>query len=203
MELEMARCPVCGKSFHKKMSRQKYCSPACGRYANRHNKVMHEEVPDAEVIRTFTCRRCGELVKVTDPMDKRLKFCSQHCEKLFWKHPEKAEALVVERTFVCRGCGKIVKVTDAFDRRHTFCSKKCQQQYVIRMLKKTRAEKKAEKEKETPKEHVRRSFVCRECGKVVKITKNTDHRYIYCSDKCRKRGILRAAKRRNAEKKKK
>ncbi len=196
MEHEMAMCPICGKQFQKKMIRQKYCSPACGRYANRHNKVTHTEMPNAEVIRTFTCRRCGELVKVTDPLDKRLKFCSQHCEKLFWKHPEKAEALVVERTFVCRGCGKTVKVTSAFDRRHTFCSKKCQQKYVQKMNRKGREKAQEEKKKEAY------GFTCKECGKYVDLADKPDRRRVYCSPECRKRHMLRVIKLRKTESKK-
>lgn len=187
MEHEMAMCPICGKQFQKKMSRQKYCSPACGRYANRHNKVTHTETPDAEVIRTFTCRRCGELVKVTDPLDKRLKFCSQHCEKLFWKHPEKAEALVVERTFVCRCCGKTVNVTSAFDRRHTFCSKKCQQKYVVMMNRK-------EREKVLKEQEGKSGFICKECGKKVVLKEKSDRRRAYCSAECRKRHTLQVSK---------
>ncbi len=189
MEQEKTTCPICGKQFQKKMSRQKYCSPACGRYANRHNKVTHSENPDAEVIRTFTCRRCGDLVRVTDPMDKRLKFCSQYCEKLFWKHPEKAEALVVERTFVCRGCGKTVKVTSAFDRRHIFCSKKCQQKYVVKMNKKAHGKAQA-----TKKDMTKSGFTCKGCGTYVEVEGKPDARRLYCSVECRKRHTLRVIK---------
>lgn len=41
------------------------------------------------VIREFTCLRCGKHVRVTDGRDCRTKFCSQHCEKLYWKHSKK------------------------------------------------------------------------------------------------------------------
>ncbi len=193
MEKEMAVCPVCGKKFQKRMSRQKYCSTSCGRYANKHDETIHDEKPGAEVIRTFCCKRCGELVQVTDPLDKRLKFCSQYCEKLFWKHPEKAEAIPVERVFVCRGCGKTVKVTSAFDRRHTFCSKKCQQNYVARMSAKAHSNL-------APEEGARRCFICKECGKKVQVKEKSDRRRLYCSVECRDRHMLQKAKLRKKKK---
>ncbi len=193
MEKEMAVCPVCGKKFQKRMSRQKYCSPSCGRYANKHDRTVHDEKPGAAVIRSFHCRRCGELVEVTDPLDKRLKFCSQHCEKLFWKHPEKVEAIPVERTFICKGCGKTVNVTSAFDRRHTFCSKKCQQNYVARMNSKSDAGL-------LLKKGARRCFLCKECGKEVQITKRSDRRRSYCSVKCRDRHMAKILKLRRKKK---
>lgn len=176
MTEEIGVCVVCGKKFTKKNSRQKYCSSECSRYAVRHNRTKHEENPGGEVIRTFLCRRCKTEVIVTDPQDKRLKFCSQRCEKLYWKHPEKAKVTFVARTFQCKGCGKIVEITNAFDRRHTFCSKACQMRYHARMVTKKRAEEEGEK-----------TFICEECKKLVKIEGVGDRRRKFCSAECRQR----------------
>lgn len=43
----------------------------------------------AEVIRSFDCKWCGEEVIVTDPTDKRTVFCSDYCNRKYWKHPSK------------------------------------------------------------------------------------------------------------------
>ncbi len=182
-------CEVCGKEFIKRHARQKYCGPSCARYANRHKQIIRIEDPDAPVIRTFTCRRCGEEVRVTDPNDKRLKFCSQHCEKLFWKHPEKVQAVFVAREFHCKGCGKLVEVTSAFDRRHAFCSKECQIRYNCKVL----AQKLAEKRKQ-------REFNCAECGKPVKTALEKDRRTKFCSDICRQRYHARIAAQKHRDK---
>lgn len=39
------------------------------------------------------------LVLITDEKDKRKKFCSPHCEKLYWKHPHKPK-ITQEQEFV-------------------------------------------------------------------------------------------------------
>lgn len=41
----------------------------------------------AEVIRSFSCKWCGEEVIVTDPTDKRVVFCSDYCCRKHWKNP--------------------------------------------------------------------------------------------------------------------
>ena len=82
-----AICPVCGKHFTAGRRTQRYCSTACRKYDYRKRPREAEAVPDgAPVIRSFRCLRCGALVSVTDPSDRRKKFCSSHCERLYWKH---------------------------------------------------------------------------------------------------------------------
>ncbi len=120
-------CPVCGRTFTPIRSVQKYCSIACRRYANRHgaNDVRGAMPAAAPVIREFHCLKCGEIVRVTNPSDGRMKFCSQRCEKLYWKHSKKVKAEAVYRQFHCRECGTEVVVTDPLDRRRIFCSRQC------------------------------------------------------------------------------
>ncbi len=42
------------------------------------------------VLRFFTCARCGRVILVTDENDRRRKFCSPHCERMYWKHKKKS-----------------------------------------------------------------------------------------------------------------
>ena len=85
------KCAVCGKEFTPTRVTQRYCGYTCRRYANHHgiNDNRVEGPLYAPVIREFTCLRCGKHVRVTDGRDCRTKFCSQHCEKLYWKHSKK------------------------------------------------------------------------------------------------------------------
>ncbi len=54
-------------------------------------------VDGAEPVRSFRCARCGTLVEVTDPSkDRRRRFCSPHCEKLYWKHKRRESAAAAE-----------------------------------------------------------------------------------------------------------
>ena len=121
------KCKVCGKAFTPVRVTQVYCSAACRRYANHRSRpqTWPDHVPGAAVIREFDCVRCGKHVKVTDQQDCRTKFCSQKCERYYWKHPGKASAQTVKREFYCRECGKHVIVTDPKDRRRSFCSAAC------------------------------------------------------------------------------
>ncbi|WP_301859962.1 hypothetical protein [uncultured Megasphaera sp.] len=127
-------CPICGKEFTPRRSIQKYCSYECRRYANRHgaNDVRPEKSSTAPVIREFRCLKCKKLVKVRDRSDGRMKFCSQHCEKLYWKHSKKVKAATVYREFTCKECGKVVAVTDPLDRRRIFCCRQCRIRWFSR-----------------------------------------------------------------------
>ncbi|WP_143747171.1 MULTISPECIES: hypothetical protein [Megasphaera] len=133
-----AICPVCGKEFTADRSTQRYCSDLCRRYAYRHR----DEAPPAQracgkTVRSFRCLRCGTLVSVTNRADKRVKFCSPRCERLYWKHSEHAACQAVVRTFSCRQCGRTVTVTEAKDRRTAFCSADCRIQWFSAHRKRT------------------------------------------------------------------
>lgn len=138
---EAMNCVICGKEFTPRRSIQKYCSAECRRYANRHgvNDIRAAAPATAPVIREFRCLKCGTIVRVRDHSDGRMKFCSQHCEKLYWKHSKKVKAVTVYRKFSCRECGKHVLVTDPLDRRRIFCSRECR----IHWFGKHNAEKRA------------------------------------------------------------
>ncbi len=85
MELKKV-CAQCGKPFTADRRNQRYCSEACRRLAYRRHPRREEDEGDGPVLRTFLCARCGRVVRVTSPDDHRKKFCSSHCERLFWKH---------------------------------------------------------------------------------------------------------------------
>ena len=59
----------------------------------------------------------------------RSKFCSAHCEKLYWKHKKKTEPEAGAYTFRCKQCGALVTVTEARDRRTVFCSEECRKRW--------------------------------------------------------------------------
>lgn len=123
-------CPVCGTFFLADRSTQRYCSAACRkkdyRKHSRHDGAPPESAP---VLRSFQCRKCGKTVAVTDPRDMRSKFCSAHCEKLYWKHKKKTEPESESYTFRCKQCGALVTVTEARDRRTAFCSEECRKRW--------------------------------------------------------------------------
>ncbi len=76
-------CPNCKNEFAPLSVVQKYCCRKCGEeYRKKHS--VDEEYPSI----TFRCSNCGRLV-VTEggTKDKRTRFCSESCEKKFWKHP--------------------------------------------------------------------------------------------------------------------
>lgn len=52
---------------------------------------------DVPVEREFYCRQCETHIKVIDPKDKRVVFCSKVCEKKYWRLKSKADALNKKR----------------------------------------------------------------------------------------------------------
>lgn len=125
-----ALCPVCGTEFTAGRVTQKYCSSYCRRYAHRHGVNNHETPPPKKpALRTFRCVKCGRLVRVTERTDKRTKFCSSYCERLYWKHSKHVKPSLICRAFHCRTCGTLVEVIDAKDRRTVFCSTECRQRW--------------------------------------------------------------------------
>lgn len=77
------KCLYCGEYFTPQTIVQKYCSRSCGDKYRRKYGVQN----DYPVIE-FDCARCGRHV-VTDgtPKDRRSRFCSKECEKIWWRHP--------------------------------------------------------------------------------------------------------------------
>ena len=126
----LAKCPVCGKEFMADRSTQTYCSAACRRYAYRHrDEAPLSQRACGKTVRSFRCLRCGTLVFVRNRADKRVKFCSPRCERLYWKHSETTACQAVPRTFQCKQCGRTVVVAEAKDRRTSFCSADCRIQW--------------------------------------------------------------------------
>lgn len=127
------KCPVCGALFTARRVTQKYCSAFCRRYAHRYGFVDHYGTNcEQQAVRQFCCLRCGAVVVVTDERDRRTKFCSSHCERLYWKHSQKVRSCAVQRSFHCRNCGVLVEVRDPKDKRLKFCSQACREQWFSR-----------------------------------------------------------------------
>lgn len=82
-------CAVCGRHFLAGRRSQRFCSEACRRLGYRRGLIRHDEDETHPALRMFYCEHCGCLVRVTEPGDRRKKFCSVRCERLYWKHRRK------------------------------------------------------------------------------------------------------------------
>lgn len=87
-------CPVCGTTFETRGNYHIYCSAHCRKV--HHKKVYYDKTrqqptvePGKRILRSFNCNKCHKLVLITSEKDRRTKFCSPRCEKLYWKHPRK------------------------------------------------------------------------------------------------------------------
>lgn len=85
-------CPICNKLFEAKKKSQLYCCVYCRKI--HHKRVYYDKNRDMpiyefeKILRVFECKKCKKIVLVTNKLDRRTKFCSPRCEKLYWKHPE-------------------------------------------------------------------------------------------------------------------
>ena len=74
-------CPECGESFLPLSVNQKYCSTKCGDKYRRKHKIVSLSI-------TFNCAKCGKAVVTEEgTKDMRTRFCSETCEKKYWRHP--------------------------------------------------------------------------------------------------------------------
>ena len=86
-------CPVCQKIFESNFSYQIYCCVHCRKvhykkiYYNKPKRISNLK-NNEPILRQFHCEKCRVLVTIKSIKDKRKKFCSPHCEKLYWKHPK-------------------------------------------------------------------------------------------------------------------
>lgn len=147
--MEQRVCIVCGKRFDVWRVTQRYCSAKCRRYANRHDELCtyNKDEEGEKVLWSFSCVKCGKIVEVRSPNDRRTKFCSRRCEKLYWKHSRYVRPKAVAREFDCRMCGTHVCVTEAKDHRRCFCSPKCSIEFYMRRTLERQKRKTEEKRK--------------------------------------------------------
>lgn len=76
------KCPECCKEFTPQAVNQLYCSARCGNnYRRKHPDEKH--FPPI----SFRCSFCGKAVLTDGDKDKRTRFCSESCEKKYWRHP--------------------------------------------------------------------------------------------------------------------
>lgn len=189
-------CVVCGTSFEPVRKSQKYCSHKCQHYARKHDVEERQEDETAPILRTYTCVRCGKPINIRSNADRRIKFCSKHCEKLYWKHSRKQTPEKVHREFTCENCGKHVVIDEPKDLRRRFCCRKCSVHYFSHArLAEVKAAREAGEEYEPPKDErsarrkeprktMQREFDCKECGKHVVTTGENDTRRVFCSKEC-------------------
>lgn len=77
-------CWNCGKPIQPKQyaQHQKFCSEKCRLEYKKLKKTTNYFEPF-----TFRCSKCGRVVSIEDPNDKRTRFCCKECEKKYWRHP--------------------------------------------------------------------------------------------------------------------
>lgn len=76
------KCLECNAEFAQLAVNQLYCSVRCGdSYRKKHPAETH--FPSV----SFCCSYCGKAVVTDGKKDKRTRFCSQTCEKKYWRHP--------------------------------------------------------------------------------------------------------------------
>ena len=76
------QCPNCSAEFSPLSVNQIYCSSKCGEaYRRKHPAVTR--FPSI----SFNCSFCGKAVVTDGKNDKRTRFCSETCEKKYWRHP--------------------------------------------------------------------------------------------------------------------
>jgi hypothetical protein len=82
------KCLNCNEEFTPLSVTQMYCCRKCGdTYRRTHDiKALHPSI-------TFSCSCCGKTVVTEEGKDMRTRFCSETCEKKYWKHPIKKSAL--------------------------------------------------------------------------------------------------------------
>lgn len=91
-------CPVCHASFEARGNYHVYCSIRCRKIHHKEvyydkRKKIPEPKPGEKILRQFYCKKCFNLVLITNEKDKRQKFCSPRCERLYWKHRRKDKSL--------------------------------------------------------------------------------------------------------------
>ena len=81
------RCKNCGDEFTPRSPWQVFCTRSCMREFYHRRGNHHEDmVDDAQpILRKFDCRTCGKHIGIIDQKDKRTVFCSQQCEKKWWR----------------------------------------------------------------------------------------------------------------------
>ena len=81
----LKKCPECGNSFVTEIPYKIFCCKEhSDRYYHNHGKE-HDFNSTSPIIRSFECRECKKIVYVTDTTDKRYVYCSQKCEKEYWR----------------------------------------------------------------------------------------------------------------------
>lgn len=82
--MDKTKCPVCGAEFTPYNKSHIYCSRNCG-YKARYHGLSDKYRAAAFEPREFECSCCGHTVEVTDPKDKRERFCCAACERKYWR----------------------------------------------------------------------------------------------------------------------
>jgi len=103
------------------------------------------------------------------PYHKRQRFCSETCQRAWWKQNRKKAGK--KHTFVCQQCGKTYRTTHAD--RNTCCSRECGLAYSAQQALETRFESEAIDK------------VCLSCGQRFR---DWPCKPDYCSEECRERG---------------
>lgn len=167
-------CSWCGKAFTTKIKDQVCCTPECGR------KQAHETLK-----KYFICQHCGKPFWRENAF--RMKYCSPDCrwdalrQRTIERHKDDLPKEPVVYNRVCPICENKF---DTLSPKHIYCSSGCAYEANLRQHREQWAD-----------EYVPRTFVCRECGRIV-TTVCGDKHSAFCSDTCQNRNFSREYKKR-------
>lgn len=103
-------CLTCGKSLAG-THRKTFCSYEC-----RHRY----QYPDHAA---KVCEQCGNRFEPDRNVGKRQRFCSEECQRAWWKeNPDQKQVLTTHR-FVCENCGRVYETPHKS--RDKCCSREC------------------------------------------------------------------------------
>lgn len=108
MKLTPKICPVCGESFHPRLSTTKCCSMEC------YNKIRSKHRRKRVV---KSCPVCGKSFEVLQYREDTAKYCSKECWSV--RNPPRVKP--------CPQCGKSFSDGGYNDAR--FCSRKCYNEF--------------------------------------------------------------------------
>ena len=169
----MKTCEYCGQEFEPKKyagNKQRFCTERCNNKWRRDNPKYEPR----------TCNNCGRSF-VPKALD-RVTFCSRECA---FEH-RKAKPVEKSRP-VCVICGR------EFDSRQgrKYCSDECRK----KVLRDKERKREAIKHGQTDK-----SFVCKQCGKLVLPEYGTKLK-VFCSAYCCKKYVKKANDKKHPERK--
>lgn len=174
-------CPECGTVFSPSSPAQKYCSSECKHrhnYRKRYQKLLKERLEALSSERRI-CKQCG---KSYTPTRRDQRYCSEECFRLAAENglahprhtPKQPKKQYVRQ---CPQCGTYFIAHQSNQKYCCFACKRYHERH---------AEPEHPEDEALTDAPVLRTFRCKNCGKWISVTRETDKREVFCSRKCEK-----------------